>query len=157
MVTLPFTTCTGPFLGQCAAGARIVAPPAPATEATDPGAAPVQGPTATQAPGSAPDEPRAQHLAAYTAWAHRALPVCRPVRRDRPGPFSDSNMRFVVDYLAARRSQQEAGARDRPQHEDAWQTRADVHCRACGEVIRGATCGTPGEPLHFGCWQASID
>ena len=64
-----------------------VAPSSPATLAIVPGAVPGQGPAATPAPRSALDEHRAQHLAAYTAWAHRMLPVCRPGRRARPGPF----------------------------------------------------------------------
>ena len=113
----------------------------------------------TPAPRSALDEHRAQHLAAYTAWAHRMLPVCRPGRRARPGPFS--SMRAVVDmydmYNTASRPQQEASARDRPPHGGEWQARADARCHACGDVIRGTICGTPEEPYHFGCWQASID
>eukprot|EP00959_Pyramimonas_sp_CCMP1952_P365650 7657914-Pyramimonas_sp.AAC.1 len=30
-------------------------------------------------------------------------------------------------------------------------------CSACGEPVHGADCGTPGRPLHCGCWQAGLD
>ena len=119
------------------AGGNLVAtPPVPTTGATVTGAAPEHA-AATRNSDRAPDERTAYHLATYAVWALSPLPDCRrPERPGRRGPFFRKRAR--LDQVA-------------------WQTRQEVRCRACGDVMRGAGCGAPGEPLHFGCWRAAID
>ena len=79
----------------------------------------------------------------YATWAQSTL---LPYSRQRP-------RYWIPQPFAVRRAWLDLSARRTALKEQ----HAAYCCRACGEPIRGAACGQPGEPLHYGCRQGMLE
>ena len=84
----------------------------------------------------------------YDLFRHRRTPTS-------PQPFVDLRLWHDDNIEEFRRAM--AAYDEQAGDEQADDEPPPATCSARGEPMHGVDCGTPDQPLHYGCWQTRLD